>query len=212
MPDLQSAILLGLGMQRKRLETMSMEVQLPPHQVLALFNKAVRRLSGCLQAIQEADIEAEMASSSLAEREAAAKDHHVSLPIRLEEEMEMGAKQSLAQMKSQQEEVLKNLDVMKYAVKGTAEDWQEVLKDSKAILGNTGMVQIRSVASSKATGVRGRPDLSGFGDDDDEDDNDRRKGRGKGGGFKRGGGQRDGGGGRRGGGGKGGGKMMKARH
>ena len=192
-----------------------MEVQLPPHQVLALFNKAVRRLSGCLQAIQEAEVEAEMAEGSLAAREAAAKDRHVSLPIRLEDEMEMGAKQSLAEMKTQQEEVLRNLDVMRYAVKGTAEDWQEVLKDSKTAIKSTGMVQIRSTAAPKASGG-GASDYHGYGDEDGEDDH-RKRGKGKGG-FKRGGGgsQHEGGGrGKRGGGGRGGcggGKMMKGRH
>jgi hypothetical protein len=165
LPSLQQAVLLGLGMQRKPLDLLAREVQLPPHQVLALFNKAMRRLSGALQAIQEAEVEREMEASrrltiaaagskvSLA-RAPEAEGGHASLPVRLEEEMEAGAKESLAEMGMKrrrdetqaQAQALRGLDMelMQYAVKGSAEDWEAVLRSSKGALDTHGMVQIQS--------------------------------------------------------------------
>lgn len=230
LPALQQAVLLGLGMQRKPLEALAREVQLPPHQVLALFNKAVRRLSGALQAIQEAEVEREMAASRrLTLARAGAKQQqlarapeeggHGSLPVRLEEEMEAGAKESLAEMRRRQEEALRSLDLMQYAVKGSAEDWEEVLSSSKGALATHGMVQIKSLRpiADPASATYGLPPGSGGGDggdagerrlgkkarkgrmegaiwDVDEDDRGQRRRGGGGGGKKKQGG---GGGGRR---------------
>lgn len=58
MNVVQSAILLGIGLQRKSVDTMVSELDLPSNQLLALFNKAIRRLSEyldsmCVDAIRE---------------------------------------------------------------------------------------------------------------------------------------------------------------
>eukprot|EP00952_Eustigmatos_sp_NYUAD-ZCMA_P001664 7416-Eustigmatos_ZCMA.PRE.1 len=67
-----------------------------------------------------------------------------SLPVRLDEEMEVNAQESMADLRSQQKDLLKSLDVMRYAVKGSQEEWEEVLRETKQKgLGN-GMLQIRS--------------------------------------------------------------------
>ena len=50
----QAAILLALGLQHVDVDKVSKSLNLPANQVLALFNKLVRRLQGRLQAAQEA--------------------------------------------------------------------------------------------------------------------------------------------------------------
>ena len=45
---LQRALLVGLGLQGKSAEQLEREFGLPTHQLMGLFNKAVRRLMSCL--------------------------------------------------------------------------------------------------------------------------------------------------------------------
>jgi len=50
---LQRALLLGMGIQQKVVEELSAELNLPTTQLLALFNKSVRKLSSVLNKLQE---------------------------------------------------------------------------------------------------------------------------------------------------------------
>ncbi|KAI0059576.1 DUF699-domain-containing protein [Artomyces pyxidatus] len=68
---IQSSILLGMGLQRKSVENVETELQLPVSQALALFVKLIRKISTKLLDIQKAAISAELptpaARPSLAE-------------------------------------------------------------------------------------------------------------------------------------------------
>lgn len=150
-------------MQRKGLGALSLELGLPSHQVQAMFNKAVRRLSACLRGIEEEEVEEEMAAATAAATAAAGIGQGrkgeeeeggrkmESLPMRLEEEMEMGAKEAKSREREGRREVrraeglLKSLDLMQYAVKGSTEEWEEVLKEGKGALQTHGMVQLKSL-------------------------------------------------------------------
>lgn len=55
---LQRALLVGMGLQRKSIEDLAAEYHLPVSQLLALFNKAVRKLSITLQKIMEREASA----------------------------------------------------------------------------------------------------------------------------------------------------------
>ena len=57
LKNVESAILLGLGLQHKSVDDMVIELDMPANQLLALFNKAIRRLSEyfdkiCINAIR----------------------------------------------------------------------------------------------------------------------------------------------------------------
>ncbi|KAA8492217.1 RNA cytidine acetyltransferase [Porphyridium purpureum] len=54
----QSAILMCLGLQRKTLDELERTLQLPANQILALFNKMMRKFSKMVQACQEAALTA----------------------------------------------------------------------------------------------------------------------------------------------------------
>lgn len=54
LSSVQGAILLGLGLQNRNVDSMSKELSLPASQVLAMFNKAVRKMSIALNLIVEA--------------------------------------------------------------------------------------------------------------------------------------------------------------
>lgn len=55
---MQSAILLGIGLQHKTVDVLVTELDLPANQLLALFNKAIRKLSEyldqlCINSVRE---------------------------------------------------------------------------------------------------------------------------------------------------------------
>jgi N-acetyltransferase 10 len=49
LSKLQEAILLGAGLQHKKMEQLQKEVNVPMSQLLALFNKSVRKLCSQVQ-------------------------------------------------------------------------------------------------------------------------------------------------------------------
>lgn len=157
VPDLQRAIMIALGLQRKGLAKVSAEFFLPPHQVKALFSKAIRKISAALQAIQEGEVEREMVASQktsalqLAQAMKTAREGFTSLPTTMEDELEAKAKESMARLRNQQQDLLGSLDLMRYVVKGSAEEWEEILRDPKKSKG--GSVQIRSKKEATKEGA-----------------------------------------------------------
>jgi hypothetical protein len=57
---IQAAILLTLGLQQREVSDLQQELNLPSNQVLALFNKAIRKLHGHLRAVKEAAVERQL--------------------------------------------------------------------------------------------------------------------------------------------------------
>ena len=58
----QAAILLGMGLQQSTLDDSSKQLDLPAQQVMALFNKAMRRIYGALKLGRVKEIEAALPS------------------------------------------------------------------------------------------------------------------------------------------------------
>ena len=56
----QAAILIGLGLQHKNVDTVSAELKLPATQCLALFSKSMRKLTNYFKSVYEKDIEKNM--------------------------------------------------------------------------------------------------------------------------------------------------------
>jgi len=133
MSPIQQAILVGLGLQHKTVDSLTVELELPSNQLLALFNKSIKKLTTVLRSILEQDIESRMDIA------APALNGSVVLPD-LEEEMEEGAREE--EMK-QQEKLIKpyiNDKLAQYAIKGTDAEWKNALKDKK----NMGNLSIKT--------------------------------------------------------------------
>ena len=58
LSSLQAALLCGIGLQNKDVDSLTSELKLPSNQVLAMFNKAVRKLSLALNAVVEEEEQA----------------------------------------------------------------------------------------------------------------------------------------------------------
>ncbi|PBC33504.1 RNA cytidine acetyltransferase [Apis cerana] len=124
----QSAILLGLGLQHKTVDTLAKELDLPTTQLLGLFNRIIRKFIQYLNKITENFIETTMMKIE-------GNNETVQLnPINgksLYDELENAAKELKAKQKAELEK-LKKENLEQYAIKGTEADWNVALSEKKS--------------------------------------------------------------------------------
>jgi len=129
----QTAILLGLGLQHKTVDELATELQLPGTQILGLFNKMMRKMVQFFNGILEKEIGSALAPAKQVEME----------PTRTTLQQELDeVEKDFHSKKSKEMEALKNINLEEFAIAGSAEDWSEALGKTKSL--NT-----VSVASSK---------------------------------------------------------------
>ncbi|XP_068761214.1 RNA cytidine acetyltransferase-like [Montipora capricornis] len=130
----QSAILLGLGLQHKTIETLEKELELPSSQLLGLFNKTIRKVVQCFNSVLESAFDSQVRKGQEVEMEPLAQG--------LQQDLEEAAEEMKEKQKKELEK-LKHLDLSEFAVSGKDEDWQEALG------GNKKNVNLISVTSTK---------------------------------------------------------------
>ncbi|GFR40676.1 hypothetical protein Agub_g1265, partial [Astrephomene gubernaculifera] len=116
----QAAILLVLGLQRRELSELETELGLPANQLLALFNKAVRKVYGCLRAAKEAAV----ARTLPAVRHAGAGELMAPHEVGLDAELDEAAEAEKAKLR---ERYLKAEDLAQFAIRGGDEEIQAAL-------------------------------------------------------------------------------------
>lgn len=177
----QSAILMALGLQHKSVDDLERSLGLQASQVLALFNKVVRKVSNFLRTMEENAVAAGIgpADASAAASSALPK---ASLKQTLEEDLEDGAKRVAARdaavidaekngntdaaeeglNEAKGSEKKKKHDVMQqYKIAGNDEEWEAALPSEKSN-GNSGpqapnLVSIKTVKrkAEKETAANG---------------------------------------------------------
>ncbi|XP_066922128.1 RNA cytidine acetyltransferase-like [Clytia hemisphaerica] len=119
----QMAILLGMGLQRKSVEKMEKELELPSTQILGLFNKIMRKANQFLNGIVEADIEkALLPKNTGVQMEPTAQS--------LKQELAEVEKEYQGQKKKEKEK-MKNFDLSQYEITGSNEEWEKTLGKTK---------------------------------------------------------------------------------
>ena len=177
LSSVQSALLCGIGLQHKSVDDLTSELGLPINQTLAMFNKAVKKMS-----VSFHNLLVEEESKSLLGGDAMKKAEKKVLKIRdvvgqtLEEDAAEGAAAAMETLNNQAKEVdsgvtgtrmapeLNDPEIMKYALKGTDEEWANALKDKKDLVegGDGGTIQIKS------TKVKKTPKKRKAGEEDDD--------------------------------------------
>jgi len=150
LSHVQAAILLGLGLQHKTLDDLSSELTLPASQLLALFNKAVRRIVGTLKKVVEAREAAQLPHTA----DDAAKAASALRPLKassLDAELDAGAAASLRQLQDEQarkqaEWLDGDSELAKYSIKGSDAEWD-------AALGGGGGGARKHVSLKRASGA-----------------------------------------------------------
>lgn len=128
LSSVQSAILLAIGLQRKDIDAVSKELNLPSNQSMAMFAKIVRKFSTYFRNILSQSIEESMPAledEDVQEMEGT-KEHidYEAIEQQLEDDLEEAGNDAVNELKSRQRELINNLNLNKYAI-ADDEDWEE---------------------------------------------------------------------------------------
>ncbi|KAI6207695.1 RNA cytidine acetyltransferase [Aphelenchoides besseyi] len=156
---IQSAVLLCMGLQRKSADTTATELNLLNNQVMAHFNKAMRKLSDYFDRVCESAIEAEMNGGKAESTIERLKPTSISL----EDELKNAEQEIRARQDKDRQNLLTELglgDVLtgnktgqlsQFAIKASDEEWAGALKNVKLSNAKTGgIVSIKAAKRSNA--------------------------------------------------------------
>jgi len=165
LSSVQSALLCGMGLQHKGVDDLTAELALPINQVLAMFNKAVKKMSLAFHNLLVEE-ESRGLLSGDAMKKAEVKVHKIRDVVgqTLEEDAAEGAAEAMKVLMNQQKQQetkvehnsgvtgtrlppeINDPEIMKYALKGTDEEWANALKEKGGVDGgiDSGTVQIKS--------------------------------------------------------------------
>ncbi|KAG1068587.1 hypothetical protein G6F42_026360 [Rhizopus arrhizus] len=139
LSGVQSAILLGIGLQRKSIDQLQSELSLASNQVLALFVKIIRKMSQYFAKVEakayEETVPALKPSKKADGNKRDAADDEAWKPLKeeLEADLEKAGDEVMDELKSKQRELIDSLDLTKYAIGGKDEDWASAEDRVKAI-------------------------------------------------------------------------------
>ena len=103
LSNVQSALLCGIGVQNRDVEALTKELGLPSNQVLAMFNKAVRKISIALNTIvEDKEKESLLGGENRAKAEKAAEKMRDVAPQTLDEDVKGAATDAIAILTKQE--------------------------------------------------------------------------------------------------------------
>eukprot|EP00899_Mesostigma_viride_P009960 jgi/Mesvir1/18966/Mv18933-RA.1 len=138
----QQAILLALGLQHLEVADVEAHLSLPSNQVLALFNKAMRKIHKQLNAVAEQRVEAALPRGPQVKLVPHSKS--------LDEDLDDGAKQIMKSMREQAALKLQPADLAKYAIGPREEGLNSALRDATALAaGGTLAVKTKAKEGAK---------------------------------------------------------------
>ena len=159
LSSVQAALLCGIGVQNRQVDTLTSELGLPLNQVLAMFNKAVRKISIALNSIVEENEKKNMLGGEKRRKvEAAAAKMRDVAPQTLEDDAAEAATAAMRSLTSASEDgqvpsrrlANGDNDVMQYAIKGSEQEWSAALQDRDVLENESGaVVSIKSVRATK---------------------------------------------------------------
>ena len=107
---IQSAVLVGFGFQHKSVDTLMGELNLQANQVLAMFNKAIRKFAQYFTRLQEEEIEKQIPENQKL------KAFEKPLTQSLADDLDEGSRILQQRKKQQQDEFLSTLNLAQYAI------------------------------------------------------------------------------------------------
>ncbi|KAI0695980.1 GNAT acetyltransferase 2-domain-containing protein [Cytidiella melzeri] len=154
----QSSILLALGLQRKSIEEIEAELQLPVNQALALFGKLVRKLSKKLHDIQKAAVSATIPEAPSGARivdadgdEAKDSRNKTSWkPVESSLDAELGeaGDEATKKLREKQKAMIDSLDLRKFAINAASTDWSMAEAHVASLANGGGKSTVVSVKST----------------------------------------------------------------
>ncbi|KAJ2377450.1 N-acetyltransferase 10 [Coemansia sp. RSA 2607] len=170
LSGVQACILLGLGLQRKSVDAVEKELNLPARQVLALFTKILRKFSNHFRSLEAAAIEQELdtaatagqqqpvaAGTASAENAASVKrsldDDAAWDPAQgsLEDELRAAGRQVTDEFRAKQRELIDSLDLSQFAIAGDSADWERAEQQIQKTRTTQGVSSVVSVANPESS-------------------------------------------------------------
>eukprot|EP01082_Thalassiosira_pseudonana_P016458 g14825.t1 g14825 contig90:494993-498880(+) len=171
LSSVQAALLCGLGLQQKSVEDLTKELGLPINQVLAMFNKAVKKMSLAFnQILVEEESKSLLGGDAMRKAETKVNKMRDVVGQTLEEDADEGAAVAMEALKKGNAEnsrksvvnsgvtgtrmapEISDPEIMKYALKGTDEEWATALKDKEGVDGATVQIKLKTPKKRKADG------------------------------------------------------------
>jgi len=155
LSSVQSALLCGIGLQHKTVDSLTGELGLPSNQVLAMFNKAVRKISLALNGVlEEKEKQALLGGKNRKKAEQAVEKMRDVSRKTLEEDAKDMAKEAMDSFNASQEvalppEIAENPELMQYVVKGSKEQWDKALDGKDLDTDGPATVSIHSVREKR---------------------------------------------------------------
>jgi N-acetyltransferase 10 len=151
LSSVQAAILCGIGVQTRDVDALTKELRLPSNQVLAMFNKAVRKLSISLNSIvEEKEKEALLGGEKRTKIQKTVERMTNVAEKTLEEDAASAAKDAMEVYNSDKvlpPEIANDESLMQYTIKGSNKQWNEALGGGD--MNEAGTVSIKSVREKR---------------------------------------------------------------
>ncbi|UXI20139.1 box C/D snoRNA protein 1 [Sarcoptes scabiei] len=141
MSYVQNAILLGIGLQHKNIDTIAEELKIPATQILGLFNRSIKKISIFFRNLCEEEIRDQMKIKDIGQSSLNP------LAKSLDDELNEVEKQIQKNELKQKRKLVQDLN--QFAIKGNEDDWNQALKSSQKNL-----ISIKTLAS------RDNPEIS----------------------------------------------------
>ncbi|KAJ8331396.1 N-acetyltransferase 10 [Batrachochytrium dendrobatidis] len=154
----QASIFIGIGMQKKTVEELEVELGLPVSQILALFGKAVKKFSIYLNGLVEMGVtqdvnskidnskvfKSDMNGSNSEARDMLDDEAWDPIKMTLDEDLDEAGNEAMSQFKEKQREMINSLNLSRFEIGGDDQDWQDL-----TINGGSNIVNIKNDKSTK---------------------------------------------------------------
>lgn len=149
LSSVQSAILLAIGLQRKSIDQITKELNLPANQTIAMFAKIMRKVSVYFRQLQRDSIEKEMPAiqnEQISEMDGGEiKSYNAAETLdQMENDMDEAGSEAIRSMKEKQKEMINSLNLNKYAIDENSEEWDQSKKTLDVAAQNKGVVSVKT--------------------------------------------------------------------
>jgi N-acetyltransferase 10 len=153
LSGVQRAILLAIGLQRKAVDDLEKELNLPVAQVLAMFIKTIKKFTNAFRTVERAAAEKELPPEPRQTGNGDMNgDKFMPLERDLGEEIEEAGDEVVSALKEKQRELINSLDLEKYALGGTDEDWTDALSSRRKDVAEGMVVSVKGTKDKKRKG------------------------------------------------------------
>ncbi|KAJ5157006.1 RNA cytidine acetyltransferase [Penicillium canariense] len=162
LSGVQQSILLAIGLQRKSMDDLEKELNLPSSQLLAMFLKIMRKMSTHFRGLIEGAVADTMpaeqirpsASAGGAHDDDVIEDRFKPLETGLEDELREGGEVINAELREKQRALIDALPLDKYEIDHGTASWEDAEKQIRA--GGAATVSVKSKQSKRKKGETAR--------------------------------------------------------